>query len=93
MEEYYKLTEKEIKTITEYFEDNDLEELLDFIENGIGIVAGIHAVRYMENLVRKYGSHVLLNSCNNCAKSATICEGPYALNVCGEGLLEWEEGI
>ncbi len=92
MEEYYKLTNESKEIITEYFNNRDLEELLDFIDNGVNIVAGIYAVRYMENLVRKYGSHVLLNSCDNCAKSTT-CEPIFALEVCGEGLSGWEEKI
>ncbi len=93
MKEYHELTNESKETITKCFNDGDLEELFDFIENGICIVAGIHTIKYMENLVRKYGSHVLLNNCNNCAKSTTTCDAQFALDVCGEGLFGWEEKV
>ncbi len=92
MEMYHKLTDESKEHITEYVNKCDLEGLLDFINNGVNVVAGIHAVRYMENLVKKYGVHVLINSCSNCQKTTT-CDAPFALNVCGEGLLEWEEKV
>ena len=91
MEEYYKLTDEDKIIITECFNDRNLEELLDFIDNGTNVVAGIHVIHYLRNLAKKHGPHFLLNSCENCAKSTTICDATFALETCGEIFLEWEE--
>jgi len=92
MKEYYKLTSNDKDEITKLFNDGDLEELVDFIENGISIVSGIHTRHFLKDLVGKHGAHVLINSCSNCAKS-TNCKPRYALDVCGEGLFGWEEKV
>ena len=89
---YYKLTDEDKIIITECFNDRNLDELLDFIDNGTNIVAGIHAIHYLRNLAKKYDYNFLLNDCGNCAKS-TICDGTFALEECGEAFLEWEEKI
>jgi len=91
MKEYYKLTDEDKGIITKYFNNRNLEELLDFIGNGVNIRAGIHAVHYVTNLVREHGAHVLLNNCDNCAKQTT-CDCEAAL-TCGRALLGWEEKV
>lgn len=93
MEEYYKLTDEDREIITKHFNNRDLEELLDFIDKGVNIVAGIVNRYYVTKLVEEYGAHVLFNSCENCAKSTSNCAPTFALEVCGEGLLEWEEKV
>ncbi len=89
---YYKLTDEDKIIITECFNDRNLDELLDFIDNGVTIAAGAHAVRHVTKLVEEHGAHVLLNDCQNCAK-ATVCDFVLALETCGEAFLEWEEKI
>ena len=84
---YYKLTEEDKDQITGYFDDKNLEELLEFCA-ALAQVASYDGWRYAGLYLKEVGEEKFFRDCSNCGFMFD-CTSLFAINECGDRYKKW----
>lgn len=84
---YYILTNEDKEWIIKYFNDRNLEDLLDFC-TAVGIAASNYGWARAEQHLKDVGEERFFQDCRNCGHRFD-CEPEFALNECGERYEKW----
>lgn len=84
---YYKLTDEDKDQIAKYFNEQNLEELLEFCD-ALAQVASYSTWRDAESYLYDVGLEKFFQDCTNCGYMFD-CTPDFALNKCGDWYKEW----
>ncbi len=84
---HYKLTNEDVEYITKYFNERNLEELMEFC-SALAMVASFDGWRDAEAYLKDVGEERFFQDCNNCGNRFD-CEPRFAIDACGERYEKW----
>lgn len=84
---YYKLTDEDKECITRYFNERDLEQLLEFC-GVVAEVASYASWHDAESYLKDVGEEKFFRGCTNCGRTFD-CEPEFAINTCGNRYEKW----
>ena len=84
---YYKLTDQDRRGIIKYFNEQNLDELIEFCE-ALAIAASCAVWETAELYLKDVGVEKFFQDCRNCGNTFD-CEPDFALNECGNRYEKW----
>lgn len=84
---YYHLTNDDKDFITKYFNERNLEELLEYC-SAIALVASCTTWNNADLYLKDVGPEKFFRTCGNCGNTFD-CEPDFAINVCGNWYEKW----
>lgn len=84
---YYHLTDEDKEQITKYFNEQNLEELIEFC-SALAQVSSYATWRNAELYLKDVGEEKFFRSCNNCGRTFD-CDPVFAINGCGSRCEKW----
>ena len=84
---YYKLTDEDRECVTRYFNERDLEQLLEFCD-ALAQVASYAIWRDAELYLKEVGEEKFFRSCGNCGHTFD-CDPDSVINVCENRYVKW----
>lgn len=84
---YYYLTDEDKEQVTKYYNEQNLEELLEFCQ-AIALGASFTTWENAELYLKDVGAEKFFRSCNNCGNTFD-CDYTFATNECGNRYEKW----
>lgn len=84
---HYELTDDDKDQITKYFNESNLEELIEYC-SALAMAASFAAWRYAGLYLKDVGEEKFFRSCGNCGYTFD-CEYAFAINECGDRYEKW----
>jgi len=84
---YYKLTDEDKKYITEYFNERNIDGLIEFCSE-VARVASYTGLRNAEMYLKDVGIEKFFQDCRSCGNTFD-CAPEFALSECGGRYEEW----